>query len=148
MKMQRQFLFLLIAIITINCYSQISFEKGYFINNSGHKINCLIKNMDWGFNPTQFNYKLSANDELKTATTKLAKEFSVNNNILKYIRSTVNIDRSTEDTDNISRNKNPIFKKEELFLKVLVEGKANLYFYENGDIQRFFYNVDNSDIEQ
>ena len=48
----------------------------------------------------------------------------------------------------LSYDRNPIFKEEELFLKVLVEGKANLYLYEDRVLKRYFYNKENSVIEQ
>ena len=47
----------------MNCFAQISFEKGYFINNANQKTNCLIKNQDWKDNPTEFEYKLDENSE-------------------------------------------------------------------------------------
>ena len=145
--MKKRILFLLITILTLNCYSQISFERGYYIDNTNQKINCLIKNIDWRNNPTEFEYKLSENSESKKATIKTIKEFGIDN-ISKYVRSTVNIDRSSESTNKLSDNKNPIFKEEELFLKVLVEGKATLYQYVDSNLNRFFYNKENSNIEQ
>jgi hypothetical protein len=39
-------------------YAQITFEKGYFINNSGDRTECFIKNIDWRDNPTKFEYKM------------------------------------------------------------------------------------------
>ncbi|WP_244210897.1 autotransporter outer membrane beta-barrel domain-containing protein [Tenacibaculum singaporense] len=145
--MKKQFLFILITILSFNSYSQISFEKGYYIDNTNQKTNCLIKNFDWKNNPTEFEYKLSENSESKKATIKSIKEFGIDN-ITKYIRSTVNIDRSSENTNNLSNHKNPIFQKEELFLKVLIEGKANLYQYIDSNLKRYFYNKENSNIEQ
>jgi len=145
--MKKQLLFFLTIILSLNCYSQISFEKGYYINNKNQKINCQIKNTDWKNNPTEFEYKLSENTEPQKATIKSVKEFGIDN-ISKYIRSTVNIDRSSEFINYLSNNKRPIFKKEELFLKVLVEGKSTLYQYVDGNLIRYFYNKDNSNIEQ
>jgi hypothetical protein len=145
--MKKRILFLLITILTLNCYSQISFEKGYYIDNTNQKIDCLIKNIDWKNNPTEFEYKLSENSEPKKTTIKTIKEFGIDN-ISKYVRSNVNIDRSSENINNLSNDRNPIFKEEELFLKVLVEGKANLYQYVNDNLKRYFYNKENSNIEQ
>jgi len=48
----------------------------------------------------------------------------------------------------LSNEKNPLFNKEELFLKVLIEGKANLYEYIEPSLKRYFYNKENSNIEQ
>lgn len=145
--MKKQLLTLLTIILTINGYSQIIFEKGYYINNSDQKTECLIKNIDWKNNPTQFEYKLTENSSTEKANIATIKEFGIYN-VSKYIRSNVKIDRSEENINDLSYDKNPIFKEEQLFLKVLIEGKANLYFYEDGNLVRFFYNVSNAPIKQ
>lgn len=145
--MKKQLLFLLITVLSFNCYSQISFEKGYYIDNSNQKTNCLIKNIDWKNNPTEFEYKLSENSESKKVSIKLIKEFGIDN-VSKYIRSNVNIDRSSEKFNQLSNHRKPIFKEEELFLKVVVEGKANLYLFEDGNLIRYFYNTEDTVIEQ
>ena len=145
--MKKRLLLFLTAIISINCYSQISYEKGYYIDNSNQKINCLINNIDWKNNPIDFEYKLSKSSETKNANIKSIKEFGIYN-ISKYSRNTVKIDRSSENTNKLSIVRDPIFEEEQLFLKVLVEGKANLFLYEEGNIKRYFYNEENSNIEQ
>ena len=145
--MKKLLLALFTLILSVNSSAQINFEKGYFINNSGEKTECLIKNIDWKNNPTEFLYKLLENDTPKTATIEMVKEFGVNN-ISKYSRANVNIDRSSEMADKLSTNKSPVFNEEQLFLKTLVEGKANLYYYEDGNLTRFFVSNDSSKIEQ
>jgi hypothetical protein len=145
--MKKQLLFLLITIISFNGYSQISFEKGYYINNSDQKINCLIKNLDWVNNPTKFEYKISETSESVNVNIESVKEFGIFNNS-KYIRKTVKIDKSSKDIGSLNYERNPIFVEELLFLKVLIEGNTNLYLYENKNLTRFFFNKDNSDIEQ
>ena len=148
--MKNQLLFLLTIILSLNCYSQISFEKGYYIDNNDQRINCFIKNIDWKDNPTEFEYKLTENSEPLLATIKSAKEFGVDN-ISKYIRSTVDIDRSIDNVNSmvlISKQKNPEYQEEELFLKVLLEGNASLYLFAVSNSQKFFYSNDGSKIEQ
>ena len=139
---------LLALILSLNCYAQISFEKGYFIDNNGKKIECLIENIDWKNNPTEFKYKLSENSKYKKATIATVKEFSVQN-FSKYVQGNVKIDRSSSDLNQLSTIRNPIFKVEKLFLKVLVEGKSNLYYYEDSNLIRFFFSKnDHNTIEQ
>lgn len=138
---------LLIAFFSINSFSQITFEKGYYIDNSNQRIECLIKNIDWKNNPTEFTYKLTETDTPKEITIKSVNEFGINN-VSKYVRSIVKIDRSSEKFNEMNNEKEPIFNEEELFLKVLIEGKANLYFYESNDLKRYFYSVENYAIEQ
>lgn len=147
MKMNKPLLLILMTILSLNCYSQISFENGYFINNSGQKVDCQIKNIDWKNNPIEFEYRLSDDDEIKRATIKTVKEFGVYN-ISKYSRYIVKIDRSSDIVTRLSKLKSPVFTEEQLFLKVLVQGKANLYSFENGSLRRYFYNKDNSEVEQ
>ena len=145
--MNKQLLCLFVTIFSLNCYSQISFEKGYYIDKTNQKIECLIKNIDWNNNPTKITYKLSDNGEPRVIRSKSIKEFGIYNDV-KYISATVNIDRSSDDLDDLSTNKNPIFNKESLFFKVLVEGKSNLYVYTDGNLRRYFYSKENSEIEQ
>jgi hypothetical protein len=138
---------ILVSILSINCFSQIIYEKGYYINNADQKVNCLIKNKDWKNNPIEFEYKLSENDDSKKLGRQSVKEFGIYNRS-RYISSTVDIDRSNDDVNNLSSERNPTFEKEELFLKVLVEGRANLYLYKQRNLVRFFYSKDDSKIDQ
>ncbi|MDG4945857.1 PorT family protein [Weeksellaceae bacterium KMM 9713] len=111
------------------------------------KTEVLIKNLDWRKNPTQFEYKEEENSQPKFATAKTVKEFGIYNTS-KYVGTNINIDRSSNNITNLSHDKNPIFQEEELFLKVLVEGNSNLYEYVDNNVTRYFYNKENSDIEQ
>lgn len=145
--MKKLLLCLLFIGININCYSQIVFEKGYFINNSDQKIACLIENVDWKNNPSEFEYKLSENSEIKKATITSVKEFGIYGTS-KYSKYIVQLDESSDNVNKMSNTKKPLFKDKELFLKVLIEGKASLYSYVNGNLTRYFYNTDNSKVEQ
>ncbi|WP_396600543.1 tRNA modification GTPase [Algibacter sp. R77976] len=137
----------LALFLVLNGYTQNSFVKGYYINNSNEKIDCLIKNDDWLNNPTNFNYKTTESSEQKTLTINQVKEFAILNKS-KYVRHTVNIDRSTNIINDMDYDKKPIFNKEELFLKVLLEGKANLYGYEDSGLIRYFFNKELTDVNQ
>ncbi|MDH5368104.1 MAG: tRNA modification GTPase, partial [Cyclobacteriaceae bacterium] len=75
------------------------------------------------------------------------KEFGVYG-FSKYIRKNVKIDRSSNDYKKLTYEKDPILKQEVLFLKVIIEGKASLYYYEDRDIKRFFYSVTDTSINQ
>jgi hypothetical protein len=137
--------FALMAIIS-KCYSQIDFEKGYFINNEGSRIECFIRNTEWINNPDKFKYKLDLNANAEEATILNVKEFGISN--LRYIRVTVGIDQSSSDSRKFDNNRFPVWKNETIFLKLIVEGKANLYEYHTANFERFFYSVDNDSIRQ
>jgi hypothetical protein len=145
--MKKPLLLLFFIFLSIHSYSQITFEKGYFIDNNDKKIECLIKNLDWRNNPTEFEYKLDEQDQaLKTDITRV-KEFEIYN-VSKYQRLLVNIDRSRTLLSELDYNKSPVFAEEKLFLKILIEGKATLYEYENDELSRFFFKTDNTPITQ
>ncbi|PKP36594.1 MAG: tRNA modification GTPase [Bacteroidetes bacterium HGW-Bacteroidetes-15] len=133
--------------LSISSFSQIIFEKGYFITDSNKKVDCLIKNVDWKNNPIEFEYKLAEDSLENKANINNVKEFGVYNQS-KYIRTTVEIDRSKDNINNLNYEANPTFLKEQLFLKVLIEGEASLFSYEDRQLRRYFYNVRNSEIAQ
>ncbi|MGE5942697.1 MAG: tRNA modification GTPase, partial [Flavobacteriales bacterium] len=146
--MRKNLLFILTVLFSGYSFSQISFEKGYYIDNSDNKVTCLIRNVDWKNNPTEFEYKLSDDSEIETLNISSAKEFGIDKDS-RYVRAIVNIERSDPNfTSTLTESSQPQFNEEELFLKVLIQGKANLYTYSANNITKYFYNVDNSDIEQ
>jgi hypothetical protein len=145
--MKLNFVILLFCFITVRAFGQITFEKGYIIDNNNRKVECLIKNSDWKNNPKEFDYKLSDNDSPKKGNLSTIKEFSVPG-VMKYISVDTKIDRSSMDPSVLSDSINPNWSSERLFLKVLVEGKATLYIYQENLFMRFFYTVDNSPIQQ
>ncbi len=145
--MKKNLITLLLIILSLKSYSQIEFEKGYIIHNAGNKETCLIKNIDWKNNPTEIEYKISETDKVKIVKLNDILEFGIDN-YSKYIKTTIDIDRSSENLNNLSKNRNPNFKKETLFLKTLVEGKASLYKYTDGNLKRYFFKLDNQQVKQ
>lgn len=126
--MKKQIFFLCLSmLLSINSFSQIIFENGYFINDSNQKIECIIKNIDWKNNPTMFEYKLSQDAITQNASIEDVREFAISG-VSKYIRAKVKIDKSSDGLGEMSSERNPIYQEESLFLKVLVEGRL-LYLF-------------------
>src|SRR5690606_7267579 len=144
--MIRKTLIVIVCFLSIKSYAQITFEKGYFISNSDEKTDCFIKNVDWKNNPTEFEYKLTENSESKIASIRNIKEFGIDN-YSKYKRFEVQIDRSSNELDYLTGDRNPVFNTETLFLKAIIEGKADLYYYEDGNLRRLFYVMNDSDVQ-
>ncbi len=142
----KQTIFFFVFLISLSIHSQINLEPGYFIKNNGEKVTCLIKNLDWRNNPTQFEYRRTTDDPVEIATIKSVNMFVIIGKS-KYVRAAVNIDRSKKQIQLLSKNKAPDFNEETLFLKTLVEGDANLYNYQDGDLKRFFYSLRKEKIE-
>jgi hypothetical protein len=140
-------LLLLLIIGSFTTYSQIDFEKGYYIDNNGNKVEGLIKNVDWDNNPTDFLFQQAGDAEPQRVTIQQSAEFGIDN-VSRFVRATVDIDRSSEKVSELSTVRAPQFNREQIFLKTLVQGKASLYEYVGGDIQRFFYEADSVALQQ
>ncbi|HXS54823.1 MAG TPA: autotransporter outer membrane beta-barrel domain-containing protein [Hanamia sp.] len=140
-------IFFFALLMPILSFSQITFENGYFIDNSDNKTECLIKNIDWRNNPVSFNYKIDETSQIKTGTLEDIKSFEIYNHV-KYVRATLKIDRSSNDLNKLSGTRSPEFVEETLFLEQLVDGDANLYKYVSGNLVRYFFQLGNKNIEQ
>jgi len=133
------FLFILFILFT-SSYGQIKYDKGYFINNNNQRIECFIKNTDTRYTSNTFQFKINSNDLPQKKGIESVKEYGIYDNV-KFIRFIVNIDISSNKIDKLNYDKSPKWSQKQLFLKVLVEGKAKLYYYEEEDLKRFFYSV-------
>jgi len=133
----------IIFLCISHSFAQSDFENGYFINNSGERIDCLIKNEDWIKNPTQFEYKLSENAEFKIGKLSDVKAFAVGKNF-KYEKASVGIDRNILDEKS---NDGFNYQQDTLFLKVLVEGNINLYHLEEEKLNIFFIEKNDSIVQ-
>jgi len=134
------FLFLTL-FISSNAIAQIDFQKGYFITNNNERKACLIRDLDWKNNPVSFEYKLTENSKTQIGDINDIREFGIDENS-KFIRKKVEINRSSDLDESLEHDREITSREEELFLKVIVEGNAILYYYEEGNLRRFFYAID------
>ncbi|MEC4051089.1 hypothetical protein OX284_016760 [Flavobacterium sp. SUN046] len=145
--MKTKLFYLLLLSYSAIALSQTKFENGYYIDKSGTKINCKIKNYDWKNNPTEFIIKNSDEDSPKNILSTEIKEISIGS-IVKFIKAQVDLDTSTENIQQIDSVKSPKYINKTVLLKVLVEGKNNLYSYVDDQIETkyFFNSTDDSKI--
>lgn len=136
------FTLLLIIILPALSFSQIVFEKGYIVNNDGQRIECLIKNYEWRNGPNKVEYRYDDTSPVESAGVTDIKGFGVSN--FKYESHAVNIDLSSKALNNLSADKDPIFEESTVFLRVLHEGDASLYLYQDREL--YFFNVDSSEV--
>ncbi len=127
----------MLLLITFLSFAQNKFEPGYYIDYTGVKTECLIKNYDWKNSPRSIEIKKDIEE---------IKEFAIYNKS-KFIKATINFDESSQNKIALEDNPNPKFVEKTILLKVLVEGKSNLYSFEDSDYERYFYSV-NDKIEQ
>lgn len=136
---------LILFLISIISYAQITFENGYYIDKNNNKIDCQIKNYEWKNNPSEL--EINENGNKKIVKIDNINEFKVGN--LHYIKKTVEIDKMEDILDyDINNNSEPIFTTETLLLKVLLEGDINLYSYAKDNLLKFFYETKEHETKQ
>lgn len=128
-------------------FAQYAHDKGYFINNNGERVECLIRRLDGAYNPKKLEYKLNDKSNPIVLNVSEVSEFGVTGEAV-FVRATVDIDRSGSNVNKLSQWRNPEWSNETVFLKVLVKGQANLYLYKEDGLTRFFFNTVGSNIEQ
>ncbi len=136
----------LFLFISTTVFCQIDYQSGYIIDNDGNRKDCYIKNSEWLKAPKELKYKNTPESEILTATIDEVKEFGFVNE--RYVRATLDVDQSSSDLRKLSISRNPEWVNETMFLKVIVDGKAKLYFYRRNGEDRFFFNVDANPIKQ
>jgi hypothetical protein len=123
------------------------FEKGYFIGNDGNKIECLIQNLNWETTPHDFEFTPLQGGIPVFVTSADVREFQIYGHA-KYVSAKVKIDRSSNILLQLTRDRNPEWSEEQLFLNLLVHSRVSLYTYEDDDIVRYFVQFDGSPIQQ
>lgn len=139
----KKFLAIAMLLIAQSIFSQTHFEKGYFISRDGSKTECLIKNEDWMSIPSEFKYRLSPDSEVKRISQAQVRKLEIPTKFL-FERHTVDIHRYSTKASDLSNVRTSNFKKESLLLKVIVEGKARLLRYSIGNVNYFFYMLDDN----
>ena len=137
---------LIIFSVSVSALAQINFEEAYVIFNDGTKKTCLIKNEGWEFNPSEIEVKFDDSEEIQTLAINQIKGFGFYYKE-KYERNIVKIDQSSNNSNikPFSKQRAPEFVTDTVFLKILVEGDVNLYYYAEKFLSRFFFKTGNSD---
>ena len=127
-------------------FGQVGFEKGYFITNTGERVECLIKNAQSLNTPSSFKYRKSKEDATQIINLIDVQELAIFKQV-KYIRRTVKLDQSSDELSQLSTSPNPEWIEREVLLKELVSGNVKLYSFTDNSMKRFFYQVATGNIE-
>ncbi|MFC6269130.1 outer membrane beta-barrel protein [Frigoriflavimonas asaccharolytica] len=135
--MKKQLLFFTL-ILPFFFNAQFTFDKGYFIDNEGTRIDCVIKNFDRSETPQEFEYKLENSDVLLKKSPKSVSYFEIYD-VAKYVGAEVDFEKYDSDIRNLDTNKNPNFESKNLFLRIVVDGEYDLFKYLVGKQTTFYY---------
>lgn len=136
---------ILLTTVSVGSFAQELFQEGYFIDNDGNKVQCLIKNEDWIDNPSELQYRLTENDPPLSVGINDINEFKVGGT--RYLRAVVEIDHSSDKSRYLSNRKELLTTLDTVFLNFLVEGEADLFVFRDSEVQRFFLRMKDEEIQ-
>src|SRR5690606_6475546 len=113
------------ACLSVPAYSQKKFLPGYVINN-GDTINGMIEYADWDRNPDKILFRDDAGNVHSYRPGDIEK-FPVVNDV--YVSATLDIETSPFETSKLLSSPDLQFKTVNTFLRTLVNGRKNLYYY-------------------
>lgn len=121
-------------------------NKGYYINDSGQRIDGFFKTSDF-FNAETLEFKTSAAEEYQLLSTETVIEYGIGEEY-KFEKNTVKIDLSnSQSSRNYSHLKDPAWEKRTVFLNVIVDGNATLYSYNVNGETKYFYSINSKNIK-
>ena len=139
MMFNRALLILTLLSLSFTLNAQSKYQSGYYIDNSGNRVEGFILNRDWKNNPKEFRFRKSTEEEFKPYAATDVREFGITG-MVRFGSFTVDIDRSGNRLAVMSREREPNLTKETLFLRYAVEGEINLLAYSEPDLKRYFIN--------
>lgn len=142
----KQILFLAFLLLSLPSVGQITFEKGYLIDNQGNRKEILIHNRDWKSNPTDFTWKNSQSAPTEVSGLNEVREFGIEGRF-RYVRFVAPIDRAPQDLEHLDSHPKQDFEDEMVYLRQLLDGKADLFIFEEGRTRQFYYRLPDQEIQ-
>lgn len=132
----KNFLILLMLLFTINGFSQNGYVNGYVVKNSGDTLRGQIYFPGWDITPGKIQFRQANAAEEQFSASQL-KMFSISG-IDNYISGFVTLDASPVNDGSLLTVDSSILHTDSIFLRVVVNGSASLYYYRSGDQKQHF----------
>jgi hypothetical protein len=126
--------FLFIASVL---YGQAYFIEGYIIDNTGERIQGLIHDLDWVYNPDYIEFKKDSAAEVEKLYASDIKAFRTDYNY--YFSYHGIVDRSPVNEKDLKINTLKVRDTIVTFLKVLNKGRISLYEYHNREPDKYIF---------
>ena len=131
--MNKLLLSLCLSFLFTMVWAQHEFQPGYVVKN-GQRIDCLIKNEGWFRAPEVISYKFENQDKINMAPANEFDGFYIEDTKYKYV----------------SRHFQPLYNKPatDMYLLVLVEGKASLYQFNSASGEKYYYEAEDGKLKE
>ncbi len=134
------------AFVFIHAFAQQNFAPGYIVKYPSDTIQGFINDKNWTLNPHRIEFKTTREAEGTTIfTANQISGFYTSYSDEFYSSAVVYVDKTPFELGTIltpkeiGKRNNEFIKKDTIFLKVLVTGKATLLGLEDGRSQTHFY---------
>jgi hypothetical protein len=133
------------VLISFSTLAQKYFQKGYIIDNEGTRTECYINDREWSRDPKIFSYKICQGKAM-LGSVRTVKEIGIGET--RYLRFEVQVDTSSSNRDSIKENSSPEWQRDTLFLSILVDSKADLFYCKRNGEDKFFFRVGDGPVTQ
>ncbi|MDA9773939.1 porin family protein [Saprospiraceae bacterium] len=130
-----------IFLFSYQVYGQEKFETGYYIDNSGNKIEGFVENLDWRNNPEKITFKKNSNSSSQVIEIDQMRAFGITD-ICKFSRQQVAMDISSIKMDKLSTDRAPNLEEMTVMLRILIDGELTLYQHSTNTWKQFFLEKD------
>lgn len=139
--------FLILSVLScIAGSAQVRFETGWFADNNGNRTECLIRNDEKFCAASSIRYKMDEEGDECVAAISDVSSFYVGR--MLFERHEVNIDMSEGTlSSGVGYDSEPAYEKKTVFLQVLCDGDARLYFYNVSSVKDNFFFSTSADPE-
>lgn len=132
--------------VFIHAFAQQNFTQGYIVKYPSDTIQGFINDRNWTLNPRKIEFKTTRESEATTTfTADQIRSFYTSYSDEFYYGAIVYVDRTPFELGailtpkEIGRRSSEFIRKDTVFLRVLVKGKATLLGLEDGRSQTHFY---------
>lgn len=142
--MKRFLLSIFAVMLCMSIHAQVIYENGWFADNNGNRTECLIRNDEKFCSASGIRYRMSSEGEDRAAAITEVSSFFVGG--MLFERHEVDIDTSENTlTAGVGYDIEPVFVKKTVFLQVLCDGPARLYYYRVPNTKdNFFFSTESN----
>jgi len=144
--MKRFSLFIALCLTSFFSIAQSDFQKGYFIDLNGTRQEGYVSVKSWSDNPRSFAFRTDPASSNQLVSVSSAMEVGAGES--RFVRFIGRVDSSSNKSRKMSSIIEPEWVHDSLFLRLLVDGKADLFYCDREGEDRFFYRVDDGPITQ
>ncbi|WP_157976009.1 hypothetical protein [Lewinella sp. IMCC34191] len=130
----------LLVLLAMTLFCQSDYQPGYLIKASGERLAVDILDRDWATSPETFKYR-TTDGSTQIGDVGTVREFGIGESEVRYVRAGVDIEDSPRELNSLSKSPLPEYRRDTVFLEVLLDGAADLFYYKSGNRLLFFYRM-------